>query len=155
MKDFFKEGGLASHPFLIEGSFAAALGHTKLNHTEICLLLKQKNPTQFMETYIKVRAYLKPSLCGRRFELKSVASAPKLRNVLIATLFILYCISMSIAVFILAFDMPKYILNQLWNRAASEGIIAVFLFCIGTQFLVWSAHLSWAHQLNQKQVVEA
>lgn len=55
LQKFFQDGGLEQHPILLEARFGAALGHLNLSATEIPLLLKQTNPTQFLQRYLHVK----------------------------------------------------------------------------------------------------
>ncbi len=151
IKSFFDDGGAERHALLVEAAFAAAVGHTKLNAVEIPLVLRQKQPTHFMDMYVRARGYLAPSEDGSQFELKSVAALAGLRGALVALGLGAYVLLVFAAVWLTFYFAPKMALAQSWGNFAGSLSIALLFSCAGAYCLIGASHLHWAAKLHSWQ----
>lgn len=148
---FFEAGGVERHPFLVEAAFAAAVGHSKLNAIEIPLVLRQPRPTQFMNTYVRVRDYLAPTQDGLRFELRSIASLTRLRKILVGVGVLMYLVFMLAAVWLAFHAAPKLILSQSWSSLVGAFSFAALFAAAAAWCLVGASRLHWAARLEARQ----
>jgi hypothetical protein len=151
VKTFFDEGGAERHPLLVEMSFAAAVGHRKLNAVEIPLLLRQKKPSQFIDAYASVRDYLAPTKNGERFELRSIAAKDWLRKLLVAVGVALYAVFAVAVLWLLFYQAPKLALSQSWAALLAVISCALLFIAAAAYCLVAGSRLHWAKQLEASQ----
>ena len=90
----------------MEAAFGAVLGHLKLSAIEIPLLLRQREPTQFIERYLQVRHYLGAKVDGESFVLRSAAARPVWRNTVRAVSFAFYILFAAVAGWLVIFGVP-------------------------------------------------
>jgi hypothetical protein len=151
IKRFFDEGGIERHPLIVEASFAAAIGHTRLNADEIRILLRQRKPTQFIGSYVRVRDYLSPSADGMRLELQSVAAVPALRWLFIFAGVLLYAAFVGAGLWLTFWIAPQEVKARAWSGVALTLSLAVMFggvafFCLGG-----AGHLYIAKRLEARQ----
>ena len=141
-----------AHPILIEASFAAAMGHTKISAFELPILLRQRKPTQFIDLYAKVQDYLQPNECGTELELRSLAARAWLRNLLTwGGLAVYFAMAISTAVFGL-YVLPDAVQASDWAKALS-AMFNTFLFAgSALVVLIASGRLHWAAKLHDGQI---
>lgn len=151
IKNFFDEGGYERHPLLVEASFAAAVGHTKLNAVEIPLVLRQQRPTQFINSYVRVRDHLAPTEDGSKFELRAIAAKPRLRKSLVVLGLISYVTFMLAAVWLTFYAAPKLALVQSWSNLIAALFLALLFVAAGAYCLVGASRLHWAKKLEASQ----
>lgn len=149
---FFKAGGIHQHPILVEHSFGAVMGHTKLGASEIALLLRQTDPTNFIRSYMRVRTHLRPASSLDCFELSGTARHQALRISLTILGIIIYVIAALPAAYALLTKLPDEILHRSWPAALSTvvacGILGVFAIIV----IYETGRLNGAKKLFDSQV---
>ena len=151
IKAFFEAGGSELNPLRMESAFGAALGHTRLSAQEIPLILRQRKPTSFMASYLSVRDYLAPSPDGQRFELRSIAAHPRLRQALSVAGFILYVLFALASVWSLFYLAPKLAVSHAWTQFGLTIVLAAMFAFMGGYILFATSHLHWAKKLFESQ----
>lgn len=152
LKSFFDDGGVDRHPVLVESGFAAAVGHTRFNATEIALILKQRKPLQFMDVYLRSRSYVQPTEDGQQFRLLGIARHKRVRQMLVILATVLYIGLVAPGVGLLLFKLPTELLTQEWLASAHVATTAVLGACTGFAVLHMAAQLHWAVLIVEKQV---
>lgn len=151
IKEFFDEGGVDRHPLLIESGFGAAMGHDKFDAQEIPLFLRQKKPTAFMSSYLRVRNYLSPNSDGLLcFELHGLAAKPALRRIAIGLGFILYVLFVFISMWLLYLSTQVAVVEA-WSRFITIILLSIFFAGFGAYCLIQASHLHWAVKLFDEQ----
>ncbi len=148
---FFEAGGSELSPLRMESAFGAAVGHTRLNAQEIPLILKQRKPTSFMASYLGVRDYLAPTLDGRRFELRSIAARPRLRQTLSVAGFFLYGLFGFASVWLLFYLAPKLAASHSWMQFSLTIVLAPIFAFTGGYILLVASRPHWAKRLFDSQ----
>lgn len=151
IKLFLEEGGTDQHPLLVESAFGSAMGHTKFDASEISLILRQKEPTSFMSTYLRVREYISPNQERSRFELRTLAAKALLRNILIWIGIILYASFCGSSLWLLFFLSPKLALAQSWSNFIGTVSLAIFFGAAAAYCLYEASRLHWAFKLFDTQ----
>lgn len=151
-KAFFENGGVAQHPILMESAFGAAIGHTKLDAKEIPLVLLQKKPTAFINTYLRVRSYLAPNELGTEFELKSIAANPLVRKAFVWGGVSLYVLFLGAASWMLLYLAPQLANKHNWSELFWSLVLAGMFAAFAIYCLVEASRPHWARELYTKQI---
>jgi hypothetical protein len=148
---FFQCDGLNLPPLLMEAALGAALGHLKLSATEIPLVLKQREPTRFLDRYLQVQQYLAPNVSGTAFILRSIAASLFWRN------FVRICLTIFFVPFALGsswlafFSIPMLMTKESWFQAVGAGALCIVFAVAAWVFFVESRRITWAVQLQASQ----
>lgn len=151
IKAFYEAGGSELSPLRMESAFGAAMGHIRLNAQEIPLILRQRRPTSFMASYLRVRDYIAPGHDGCRFELRSIAARPRLRQTLCGAGFVLYALFGFASVWLLFYLAPKLALSRAWIQFGLTLVLSVIFAITGGYILYAASHLHWAKKLFDDQ----
>lgn len=149
---FFELGAHELPGLRMEAAFGAVLGHLKLSAIEIPLLLRQREPTRFIERYLQVRHYLGPKVDGASFELRSAAVRPAWRNIVRAVSFACYVLFAGVAGWLVIFGVPALLDQSQWLRAAGALALATLFACAAWLSIIEGRRISWAIQLHRTQV---
>jgi hypothetical protein len=154
IKAFFDEGGINRPAFLMEASFGAAIGHLQLSALEIPLILRQREPTQFLPQYLRVRGYVAPANDGARFELRSLAAHSGIRRAFIVLGISLYFFLAFTAIWLVFHLTPKAAAADSWGSVLGSLCLGAILGTSGVFFLRDASRLYWAAKLASTQESE-
>ena len=148
---FFQCGGLELPPLLMEAALGAALGHLKLSAAEIPLILKQSEPTRFLERYLQIQQYLGPNAGRTAFVLRSTAASPFWRNLVRLVSVVVYVVFAAVAGWLGLFGIPILLAKASWFPAAGAGALCL-LFALAAWFsIIEGRRVTWAIQLQASQ----
>jgi len=149
---FFHSGGTDLPPLLMEHAMGAAMGHLKLSAQEIPLILKQREPTQFIERYLQVKSYLRPDVASAKFVLKSAASSSLWGGIVRWLLFFLYGVFAGTSMWILLYRLPSLISSFDWLNTIFSFLISLIFGASAWFFLIEGRRITWALQLHASQI---
>jgi hypothetical protein len=155
VREFFASYDAGAHPMVVEAAFAAATGRTGISAPEIAILVRQKKPTQFTAFYSRVQDYLAPDATGSQFELKSIASMPKLRVVLVWGGLILYFALAALTAITCLFLLPDAVGRQNWRDVGLAAFNTTVFAGAAILVLIFSSRLRWAADLCESQILTA
>ncbi|MDX1253563.1 MAG: hypothetical protein IDH49_15185 [Gammaproteobacteria bacterium] len=147
VKDFFEEGGVNRHPFLVESSFGAILGHLKLSTDEIAYLLRHRHPTAFITQYLEARPFLQ--LQGRegpllpRWQVRTNCR----RFLFQGMYFLLYVVFAGPTAWLLLSGAPSFIASSAWAKLAGALILTLFMGAIAAFCIIESRRIGVAYKL--------
>lgn len=155
LQSFFKDGGTERHPMLVEASFAAATGFTKLNAQEIELILRQPRPSEFMSRYLQSGSYVSLDQTSQQVELRGLAKRRPTRRFLIVSGIIAYLVLSFPALSALIFGVPVLAMGGEWKALVELLGVSGLAIAMGAMALMASSRLQMAAALVQRQLLPA
>jgi len=149
---FFHCGGPELSPLLMESAFGSALGHLRLTAIEIPLVLKQREPTRFMERYLQVQQYIGPNADGTAFVLRSAAASHIWCNVVRLLSLGLYVAFAAAAGWLGLFGAPSLLAAAKWLPAIGATLLSVLFAVAAWLSIVEGRRITWAIGLHASQV---
>jgi hypothetical protein len=135
-RKFMDEGGSNLHPFIMENSFAAIVGHIKLSANEITAILQQSEPNTFMKDYLDARPYAKIESTQ---SVNQLVLQPKYSAVRWMIKF--FCMALYSVFSLSAFSFLLYLIPKTLSSGdigkSIASILAVIFFGGGAAFFLW------------------
>lgn len=154
IKEFLSAYDERAHPFVIEASFAAAIGHSKISAIELPILLRQRKPTEFIAVYANVQDYLASNAEGTQLQLRSLASNKWVRRPLVIMGVLLYLFMAGAACFFGLYVLPDAFATRSWSKGFSSMFYPTVFAATAWYILAGSSRLQWAAKLHRDQVRE-
>lgn len=147
LRVFLSDGGANQQSLLVEQGFGAAMGHTKLTAPEIKVILNKDSPSNFIESYLKARNYIKLNNAGDGFELTSIASKPIRRALSVWAGVLFYALFLIAAVWLLFSVIPLFVKVENYFGILESLVMTVYFVVLAIFSLKWAGRINSAVKL--------